>query len=241
HAEALARLEGAHLVGAWSRSPEKVRKFSATLGVQGYQSFEELLADDRIDAVAVLSAADSHYQSALRALRAGKHVLVEKPVAGSVEDIENLKVAAREADKLCMPIHNYIYDPAVREAKRRLAAGDFGGLASFWLIYNQKHDAAMRMTEHALFHELLVHHAYAAIYFAGRPLKLMASASNIHFTDRKLVDQVMCVVEHEAGTVSNLWGSMGVDDFTSSPWTVFYKLLGTNGGFQASWNDTRVG
>ncbi len=241
HAEAVARLDGAHLVGVWSRSPERVRDFSTAFAVQGYRSLEEMLADEAVDAVAVLTSAPGHYGAAMQALGAGKHVLIEKPIAGSVAEIENLKKAAGDADRLCVPIHNYIYDPRLREAKRRLAAGDFGRLGSFWLIYNQKHDADTDMSNDALFHELLIHHAYAAIYFAGRPQRLMASASNIHFNDTKLVDQIMCVVEHDGGTISNLWGSMGVDDFTSSPWMVFYKLLGTNGGFEASWGDMRVG
>jgi predicted dehydrogenase len=241
HAEAVSRLDAVRFVGAWSRSEEKVRTFSAAFGIRAYRSREELLADDAVDAVVVLTSADSHYEAALESLRAGKHVLVEKPVAGSLAELESLKQATRAANRLCVPIHNYVYDPRLREVKRRLNAGDFGRLSSFWLIYNQKHVADTKMSKETLFHELMVHHAYAAIYFGGPPLRLATSASNIHFSDPSLVDQIMCVVEHEGGVISNLWGSMGVDDFTSSPWTVFYKLLGTNGGFEASWNDMRVG
>jgi hypothetical protein len=51
----------------------------------------------------------------------------------------------------------------------------------------------------------------------------------------------MAVVEHDGGVISNLWGSFGVDDFTSSPWTVFCKILGLDGGFQMSWNDSQFG
>jgi predicted dehydrogenase len=238
HAEAMRRVDNARLVGAWSPTPEHVAIFTTTQGIRAYRSLDELLDDRTIEAVAVLTAADSHLDFALKCLEAGKHVLVEKPVARSLEHIGKLKAAAGE--RLCVPSHNYIYDPRLREAKRRLEAGDFGRLSSVWMIYNQKHWKDWGSPD-VLIRELMIHHAYFAIYFAGPPRAVSCSASNVFFSNGTFPDQAMAVVEHDGGVISNLWSSFGIDDFTSSPWTVFYKILGVDGGFQMSWNDSQFG
>jgi predicted dehydrogenase len=84
HAEAMRRVDNARLVGAWSPTPEHVAIFTTTQGIRAYRSLDELLDDRAIEAVAVLTAADSHFDLALKCLEAGKHVLVEKPVARSL-------------------------------------------------------------------------------------------------------------------------------------------------------------
>lgn len=240
HAQALKRVENAELVGVWSHTPKSSAAFAAEHGIKSYPDVDTLLADRAVDAVAVLVPLGDIIQYGLRSLKAGKHVLLEKPIAASRAEALELKAAAAAADRLCMPSHNYIYAPDLRDAKRRLDEGDFGRPSSFWLIYNQKHGADIghptRVTRN-----VMIHHAYAAIFFAGRPRRVTAAASNVHFDDGVSPDQVMAVVEHESGAISNLWASFGVDDFTSSPWNVFYKLLGTAGGFQKSWNDSQFG
>ena len=54
-------------------------------------------------------------------------------------------------------------------------------------------------------------------------------------------DQISIQAEYESGLIAHLWGSFGVDDKTSSPWNVMYKVLGTEGGFTQSWNDLQFG
>ena len=238
HAEAMRRLDNARLVGAWSPTPEHVATFANAHAIKPYRSLDELLDDDGIEAVAVLTSAESHADLALKCLEAGKHVLVEKPLASSLEQIGKLKAAA--GGRFCMPSHNYVYDPRLREAKQRLEASDFGRLASVWMIYNQKHWRDWGSPD-VLIRELMIHHAYVAIYFAGQPRAVSCTASNVFFSNTTFPDQAMAVVEHDGGVISNLWGSFGVDDFTSSPWTVFYKILGLDGGFQMSWNDSQFG
>ncbi|MBV9704743.1 MAG: Gfo/Idh/MocA family oxidoreductase, partial [Methylobacteriaceae bacterium] len=176
HAEALRRIESARLIGAWSRSAQNVAAFAAKNGTAGYDSLEALLADPAVEAVAVLSPAPSHVEHALACLRAKKHVLIEKPIAATVGEIEQLKAAAAAAGRLCVPAHNYVYAPVLREAKRRITAGDLGRISSFWLIYNQRHVFRPHTAPQAPFRGLMIHHAYAAIYFVGTPLRVSASA-----------------------------------------------------------------
>lgn len=72
-------------------------------GVTGYATPQELLADERIDAVSICTPTDTHVELAVAALRAGKHVLLEKPVALTLAEIDQVRAAADAAGKICMP------------------------------------------------------------------------------------------------------------------------------------------
>ena len=84
--------------------------------------FDELLADDALDAVVVATPVPTHADLALRALEAGKHVLVEKPPAMTAEEIDGLVELAEERNLVLMPGHLLLYHPGVAEAQgaRRL-------------------------------------------------------------------------------------------------------------------------
>lgn len=79
-----------------------------------------------VDAVVVATPPQSHAAVALQALQAGKHVLVEKPLATSTAEAQVLVEAARRAGVILMVGHTFQYNPAVRELRRRLRAGEFG-------------------------------------------------------------------------------------------------------------------
>ena len=87
-------------------------------------SLEEALPD--VDAVVIATPPQSHAELALAALRDGKHVLVEKPLATSMEQGRLLVEQARRSGTVLMVGHTFQFSPALRELRRRLRAGDFG-------------------------------------------------------------------------------------------------------------------
>jgi predicted dehydrogenase len=86
------------------------------------------LADvlDRVDAVLVATPPASHYPVALQALKHGRHVLVEKPMATSVAQAEELVAAAAEHDVQLMVGHTFEYNPAVRQLRDIIRSGELG-------------------------------------------------------------------------------------------------------------------
>ena len=88
--------------------------------------YRELLADKRIDAIAIATPVSSHFELAMQALQAGKHVLVEKPLAGTSEQAHRLIEAADRAKRILMVDHTFIYTGAVRKIQQLLAAKDLG-------------------------------------------------------------------------------------------------------------------
>src|SRR5262249_40389079 len=94
HAEGVRQCTDAKLVGLWNRSPDRGAERAAQFGCKTYPSAEALVSDPEVDAVSVLTNLETHLQYALLAIRAGKHVLVEKPAGNSVHEIEQMKTAA---------------------------------------------------------------------------------------------------------------------------------------------------
>ena len=89
-------------------------------------SLERLLGRADIDAIAVATPAGTHRPIALAALEAGKHVLVEKPLASSREDAETMVRRAAELGLVLMCDHTYCYTPVVQHLAAMIAAGDIG-------------------------------------------------------------------------------------------------------------------
>jgi predicted dehydrogenase len=92
---------------------------------------DDLLDDRRVEAVAVATPAWTHFEVALRCLEAGKHVLVEKPLASSLADGEKIVAAAERRDLVVMCDHTYCYTPAVRRLREVILAGELGAIQYF--------------------------------------------------------------------------------------------------------------
>lgn len=118
----------AEVVGVAERNPERARRARKNLGVRFdiYEDYEDLLDRDDVDAIVVTTPDYLHREHAVSALEAGKHTLVDKPIATSVPDgLAILEEAHRSERVLCMGF-NLRYVPVIAEAKRVIAEGRIG-------------------------------------------------------------------------------------------------------------------
>jgi predicted dehydrogenase len=90
-AKAIAAVPSARLVGLWNRNPERAEARAREEGCKRYATPQELVADPEIDAVFVLTNLETHLEYAKLAMEAGKHVLVEKPLCATMEEIEDMR------------------------------------------------------------------------------------------------------------------------------------------------------
>lgn len=90
--------------------------------------FEEVLHDRRIEAVAIVTPAATHHPLAMRAIEAGKHVLIEKPLSTSAALAREIVAAAEERGVTVMCDHTFCYTPAVARIRADLASGALGAL-----------------------------------------------------------------------------------------------------------------
>jgi predicted dehydrogenase len=239
HVEALRHLDSALFAGGWSRSVDKTEAFCQRFGGIPYSALDDLLSDTRVPAVLIATGTDSHFELAKRALVAGKHVLLEKPLCERAAQIRELGEVAKAYNRICMPSHNYVYAETMRRLKAHIQGGRLGKIVSFWAIYNKRHDASIGEPDLTM-RELMVHHAYCMLYFLGRPVHVNAIGTNVHFRDPDAHDQLMITAGYADGSIANLWGSFSADD-SREPWSCYFKVIGMNGSGVIPWDVTKFG
>jgi predicted dehydrogenase len=93
--------------------------------------YRQLLADPKLDSIAVVTPVATHFEIAQAALEAGKHVLVEKPLTATVREAEELNNIAERTQRTLMVDHTFVYTGAVRKMKEIVASGELGELLYF--------------------------------------------------------------------------------------------------------------
>jgi predicted dehydrogenase len=121
--EAIPEVE---LVAVSDPDAAAVQRATAGRRARGYADLDRMLAEEELDLVSIVAPTSLHLRVALAALRAGVNVLVEKPIAATRQEAVEMIDAAKAAERLLTVGHIERFNPAVRELKRRLDAGELG-------------------------------------------------------------------------------------------------------------------
>jgi len=123
----MLQAENCRLYAIAGRSLEKARAYQKEFGFEkAYDSYEALLADPEVEAVYIPLPNELHYTWAVRAMEAKKHVLCEKPLAPTPEEVARLHRIARENGVYLMEAYAYLHSPIIRAIKEDLDAGVIG-------------------------------------------------------------------------------------------------------------------
>jgi len=137
HCEALAGLPNVELVALCTRTEPRLRRLADEFGVKRvYTDYRELLADPEVEAVSITTMWDQHAAPTLAALRAGKHVFLEKPMASTVADCRAIAAAASASNRCFMVGHICRFNPRYAAAKREVEAGSVGRIVSIYARRN---------------------------------------------------------------------------------------------------------
>ncbi len=163
-------------------------------------SFEEMLADDSLDAVIVATPVPTHHALAKQALEAGKHVLVEKPPAMRGEEMDELCRLSSERDLVLMPGHLLLYHPAVVKLKELVDSGELGDVLC---VYgNRQNLGTIRTNENALW-SLGVHDLSVILNLIGEEPEEAWAHGNAFLTPG-VEDVVFCYLRFPSGKIAHL-------------------------------------
>jgi predicted dehydrogenase len=126
HARVYSELPGVELVGVCDAEPDVAHEIASRYHAAAYQDYIEMLDAVRPDAVSVTVPTSKHQEIALAALDAGAHVLVEKPIAATVEGGRLMIEKARSINRQLMVGHIVRFNPALQQLKQRLQNGEVG-------------------------------------------------------------------------------------------------------------------
>jgi UDP-N-acetylglucosamine 3-dehydrogenase len=126
HAKRLRKHRGDITVGFASRDGKRADAFARECGGESFGTYDDALGSSEVDAVAIVTPPDSHKDLALRALAAGKHVVLEKPPLPRATDFTSIVEAAASARKQVFVAENYQYKPLLLRIRRLLADDAIG-------------------------------------------------------------------------------------------------------------------
>jgi UDP-N-acetyl-2-amino-2-deoxyglucuronate dehydrogenase len=130
HARAIAGLENAELVAVADVVPELAETLADEYGCSPYPSLEEMLSGSYLDAVCVCTPSGMHARDAIVALKAGKHVVIEKPVDVTLEATDRLLEVQRATGNKVAVISQHRFDAATLAVHDAVSSGRFGRLTS---------------------------------------------------------------------------------------------------------------
>jgi UDP-N-acetylglucosamine 3-dehydrogenase len=137
HAEVAASLPSVELRAVCTRRPARLKEIQKRFNVpRVHTDYNDLLADPDIHAVSIVTHVDDHVAPTVAALRAGKHVLLEKPMARTVAACDQILAAAAKAKTILMVGHICRFNPRYALARERILAGELGRIVSMYARRN---------------------------------------------------------------------------------------------------------
>jgi predicted dehydrogenase len=195
------RVEGAELAWLCDESEERLERHGAAFPTaRRARSLDELLADDSLDAIALATPVPTHATLALRVIEAGKHCFVEKPLAQSADEAEQVVSAARAAGRVLMVGHLLEYHPGVEALKQLVDGGELGDVR--YVYSNRLNLGVLRPDENALW-SLGAHDVSVLLRLAGEePHECRAVGES--YMQEGIEDVVFCYLRFPSGLAAHM-------------------------------------
>ena len=139
HLEVIKRLPNARLIGVCDKDPTRAAEFAARMDAVAYPDIDALLSSHEIDVAIICTPSGMHAEQCVRALYAGCHVLVEKPLSLTAEGIAAVEKAAKETGRTVAVVSQQRFSPAIQKIRALIDAGKLGKLllADLSMIYHR--------------------------------------------------------------------------------------------------------
>jgi len=191
--------------------PEAVAGATEQLGCAGTDDWRELLTEFEVDALLICTPHHLHTEPAIAALRAGKHVLVEKPMAPTVEECELMVAAAHKSDAVLMVAENYCYDPGLQKMKCLIEEGAIGQITGLRLLQANPdfypppgHWRWSAQCGGGVMLDPGVHHCALARWWGGEVKRVWAQLDYPTDIDREVEDSAEAILDFGTGVFAHV-------------------------------------
>lgn len=167
--------------------------------VPAVMDLSEVLSDPAVEAIVIATPPQTHYPLARSALLAGRHVLVEKPLATSVADARELAALARARGLVLMPGHTFIYSPAVNAVRNLIRRGEVGDVH---FVTSSRMNLGKYQADGVVC-DLAPHDLSILLYWLGRPVVEVAARGRSVLTSG-VPETAFITLAFEGGTTANV-------------------------------------
>jgi UDP-N-acetyl-2-amino-2-deoxyglucuronate dehydrogenase len=245
HAKAIAETEDAKLVAVCDKVPATMEKYVEEYGANSYIELEDMLKQENIDVVCVCTPSGFHAGIAEQVANAKKHLVVEKPIAMTLEDTDKIIEACKNNNVKLSVVHPNRFRPVVQELREIIDGNLLGEISHASCIVNWNRNqeyydqAPWRGTKHydgGVLMNQAIHNLDLLLWFMGKPVQVFSMEAT-RLRDIEAEDVSVGVVKFESGALSTVEASTTVypKNFEESI-TIFgekgtVKIGGTNALF----------
>jgi len=136
HADSIKEIKGARLIAVSDKIPTNMRRYTEEFGATPYLDLEEMLSSESIDVVCICTPTGLHAPLAIQVANAKKHIILEKPIAMTLEDTDRIIEACHKNQVKLSIVHPNRYRPVVKELKQILDSGALGDISHANAIVN---------------------------------------------------------------------------------------------------------
>jgi predicted dehydrogenase len=196
-----SQIPGAHVAYVCDLDPAKLAPLASQYPtLKTTRNYHDALRDPDVDAVVIATPVSTHRQLALDALRAGKHVLVEKPLAATTATAEEIVSCARAEGRLLMVGHTFIYNPAVAKVKELIERGTLGEI---YYIDSARVNLGLHQFDINVIWDLAPHDISIILYWLGhRPVRVSARGNS--YTQDQIEDVAFLTLEFENKVMAHI-------------------------------------
>jgi predicted dehydrogenase len=162
---------------------------------------EEVICNPEIEAVIIATPVATHFDLAMRALSAGKHILVEKPMARSVAEVDEIGRLATEKNRVAMVGHTFLYNAAVRYVKKLIDSGEIGDIR---YIYSQRLNLGRIRSDVDALWNFAPHDISIIQYWLGDPTPLSVVRRGIDYIQSNVDDVVFLNIIYPNKIMANI-------------------------------------
>jgi len=164
-------------------------------------NIEELFRDPEIDGVVIATPVATHFDLAMKALESGKSILVEKPLARSVEEVEQIGRLASQKDLLAMVGHTFLFNAAVRYVKKLIGSGEVGDIR---YIYSRRLNLGRIRSDVDALWNLAPHDISIIQYWLGDPKPVSVIKRGIDYIQNNVDDVVFMNILYPNRIMANI-------------------------------------
>jgi UDP-N-acetyl-2-amino-2-deoxyglucuronate dehydrogenase len=209
HAETINFIQDAHLYAACDTNRITLEDFIEKTGAKGYSDYAEMLDNPQVHVVNICTPSGLHEALAVQAANAGKHIIVEKPVALTLDSADRIQEACRRNGVKCAVVHPNRFRPALVELKRMVDQGSFGTISHInatvrWnrnqAYYDQAQWRGTKALDGGVLMNQAIHNLDLLLWLMG-PVKRVQAVTATRLRNIEAEDVAVALLEFENGVV----------------------------------------
>jgi len=238
HARGYAENPLADLVAVVDSDARRAVEVASRYGVKGYTSYDEMLEREEIDAVSIATPDDQHAGPAVSCARAGKDILLEKPMAPSLEEADRILSEVRRAGVKLMINFILRFDPRYVRAREEVSQGSVGDILTMWARRVSQLEAAKKYGRFSdLLRNVVIHDIDQMNWLTGsKAQRVYGERVRKVCSEFGTDDAYMALVRYENGAVGMLETSWVLPSSHPRFLDARLHIIGSNGGIYIDQN-----